>query len=112
MAAYIPANCRSSTQIRTLWSSCAPWTWIFVPAGGVIDREKGITRAAQLDIPPGTGRFSCTVSASIWSLIHWITPFTLPPSATRSIDRKSTRLNYSHVKISYAVFCLDRKSVV
>src|SRR5690606_42019425 len=25
-------------------------------------------------------------------------------------DRKSTRLNSSHVKISYAVFCLKRKS--
>src|SRR5690606_42129634 len=25
---------------------------------------------------------------------------------TRAIDRKSTRLNSSHVKISYAVFCL------
>src|SRR5690606_40641690 len=24
-------------------------------------------------------------------------------------DRKSTRLNYSHVKISYAVFCLKKK---
>ena len=28
------------------------------------------------------------------------------------IDRKSTRLNSSHCHISYAVFCLDRKSVV
>ena len=28
------------------------------------------------------------------------------------VDRKSTRLNSSHKRISYAVFCLDRKSVV
>src|SRR5436309_10349377 len=27
----------------------------------------------------------------------------------RSRDRKSTRLNSSHVKISYAVFCLKKK---
>src|SRR5690606_40916425 len=27
-----------------------------------------------------------------------------------SIDRKSTRLNSSHVKISYAVFCLKKKT--
>src|SRR5690606_40004223 len=27
------------------------------------------------------------------------------------IDRKSTRLNSSHVKISYAVFCLKKKNV-
>src|SRR5690554_7032086 len=27
-----------------------------------------------------------------------------------SLDRKSTRLNSSHVRISYAVFCLKKKS--
>src|SRR5690606_42164507 len=31
----------------------------------------------------------------------------LPPAP--SADRKSTRLNSSHVKISYAVFCLKKK---
>src|SRR5690606_39952254 len=35
----------------------------------------------------------------------------LPEGAlTGSSDRKSTRLNSSHVKISYAVFCLKKKS--
>src|SRR5690606_41438372 len=34
----------------------------------------------------------------------------LPPSAGVSLDRKSTRLNSSHVKISYAVFCLNNKN--
>src|SRR5699024_12795998 len=29
--------------------------------------------------------------------------------AAKSIDRKSTRLNSSHVSISYAVFCLKKK---
>src|SRR5436309_6411437 len=28
---------------------------------------------------------------------------------TGEVDRKSTRLNSSHVKISYAVFCLKKK---
>src|SRR5690554_7743155 len=28
---------------------------------------------------------------------------------TRFVDRKSTRLNSSHVRISYAVFCLKKK---
>src|SRR5690606_39786286 len=31
------------------------------------------------------------------------------PNNQRTIDRKSTRLNSSHVKISYAVFCLKKK---
>src|SRR5690606_6882446 len=30
-------------------------------------------------------------------------------SAANPLDRKSTRLNSSHVKISYAVFCLKKK---
>src|SRR5690606_40678635 len=32
-----------------------------------------------------------------------------PESDQPPIDRKSTRLNSSHVKISYAVFCLKKK---
>src|SRR6266540_5661627 len=31
------------------------------------------------------------------------------PSTYRSRDRKSTRLNSSHITISYAVFCLKKK---
>src|SRR5258708_32063870 len=32
------------------------------------------------------------------------------PSASSRLDRKSTRLNSSHQIISYAVFCLKKKS--
>src|SRR5690606_41704383 len=31
-------------------------------------------------------------------------------ASRQRIDRKSTRLNSSHVKISYAVFCLQKKT--
>src|SRR5207302_6985003 len=34
----------------------------------------------------------------------------IAPVRRRSRDRKSTRLNSSHVKISYAVFCLKKKN--
>src|SRR5690554_7451725 len=33
-----------------------------------------------------------------------------PFRATITLDRKSTRLNSSHVRISYAVFCLKKKN--
>src|SRR5690606_41928099 len=36
----------------------------------------------------------------------------LPAPAQRWRDRKSTRLNSSHVKISYAVFCLKKKNKI
>src|SRR5258705_5491233 len=35
-----------------------------------------------------------------------------PTVAGRGIDRKSTRLNSSHLGISYAVFCLKKKKIV
>src|SRR3712207_8127111 len=31
--------------------------------------------------------------------------------ARQSVDRKSTRLNSSHANISYAVFCLKKKTI-
>src|SRR2546430_5734358 len=31
------------------------------------------------------------------------------PASSRTVDRKSTRLNSSHSQISYAVFCLKKK---
>src|SRR5690554_7022324 len=38
---------------------------------------------------------------------HWSTPIDI----TDQLDRKSTRLNSSHVRISYAVFCLKKKKI-
>src|SRR5690554_7123092 len=39
-------------------------------------------------------------------IAFWL-PFVL--SSFNPVDRKSTRLNSSHVRISYAVFCLKKK---
>src|SRR5262245_62391749 len=44
---------------------------------------------------------SCDVSAAC----HW----TINVAASAGQDRKSTRLNSSHLGISYAVFCLKKK---
>src|SRR5690606_41330603 len=37
-------------------------------------------------------------------------PYTFRYILIKLLDRKSTRLNSSHVKISYAVFCLKKKT--
>src|SRR5690625_7067694 len=37
--------------------------------------------------------------------------YLLGSSSFSSLDRKSTRLNSSHVAISYAVFCLKKKNI-
>src|SRR5207302_10435376 len=51
------------------------------------------------------------VWASVWKRSVTRCPMIVaaPPTRVFAKDRKSTRLNSSHVKISYAVFCLKKK---
>src|SRR5690606_41239463 len=61
------------------------------------------------------GRCSGTRAIRPWDRRGWVHPCRRrvgSPGAARGCgpgDRKSTRLNSSHVKISYAVFCLKKK---
>src|SRR5436309_9965587 len=51
-----------------------------------------------------------TCCESLRSLPHHRIEAPYPAAREREVqDRKSTRLNSSHVKISYAVFCLKKK---
>src|SRR5690606_9312743 len=61
-------------------------------AGGA---GRGAGRAARTPGAAGTGCGTGTAAP--------------PGGPERPLDRKSTRLNSSHVKISYAVFCLKKK---
>src|SRR5690554_7611891 len=66
--------------------------------------------------------FNDTATTEIYTLsLHDALPISRPPTCRdrarrvpkrprhRRRDRKSTRLNSSHVRISYAVFCLKKK---
>src|SRR5690606_40570434 len=99
-----------------------------VPSGWLIDRRGGdyVFRA----IDPNALPFKTLLQVSILpvgpdatpaNVLHQIEidrPLRLPGYQViarqnvtlRDGDRKSTRLNSSHVKISYAVFCLKKKS--
>src|SRR5256885_16332386 len=71
--------------------------------------------------------FNDTATTEIYTLsLHDALPISRPPSAAgmrhdhrraagrrslRQLDRKSTRLNSSHLVISYAVFCLKKKKI-
>src|SRR5690606_39808192 len=48
------------------------------------------------------------VSLLVWYIIKLV--FGIRVSEEEELDRKSTRLNSSHVKISYAVFCLKKQN--
>src|SRR5207302_5664718 len=71
-------------------SRCCPYTTLF----RTVDTATG--QSTAIDLPPGNPN-SIGLSPQI----------VLSPE-----DRKSTRLNSSHVKISYAVFCLKKTSTL
>src|SRR5690606_41939406 len=62
-------------------------------------------RCSRVSMPPASPAWSralhCIATSPRWSR---------PGLRHMRRDRKSTRLNSSHVKISYAVFCLKKKT--
>src|SRR5690554_7107302 len=78
--------------------------------------KAGVTRvvAAMQDPNPlvagqGLARIAATGIATASGLLE-LQARRLNPGFISRIDRKSTRLNSSHVRISYAVFCLKKKT--
>src|SRR5438132_3106265 len=69
---------------------------------GLLDGKAGAAAAVTLTMPdgarrrlPGKGAFAAPADGVI-----------------AMVDRKSTRLNSSHTVISYAVFCLKKKTII
>src|SRR3989442_3149848 len=56
----------------------------------------------------GLGRLVSRHQAVLTWILVWLQGFTLKLDSLQ-LDRKSTRLNSSHVRISYAVFCLKKQ---
>src|SRR5215813_2567051 len=88
MADPQPAGSRGEAWGRTLCPYCGVGCGLLVQVeDGAVKRVKG-----DPDHPSSLGDVCAKA-------VH------LPPA----LDRKSTRLNSSHVRISYAVFCLKKK---
>src|SRR5690606_23438342 len=60
----------------------------------------------------GPGEVTLNATSAPGTNINWYDAPTggMPIATGPTLDRKSTRLNSSHVKISYAVFCLKKKN--
>src|SRR5690606_41552172 len=83
--------CPYTTLFRSLFALISAW---LTPRGPITTLQALVSIGAAL----GVGLLAGRLLATRWSVI--VAP---------AVDRKSTRLNSSHVKISYAVFCLKKK---
>src|SRR5436309_12344776 len=90
-------------------STLFPYTTLFRSARGRLPSERRFMKTARwgLSLPALAYAFPLTRPARARDDPR---PPGIPAeSAVDPLDRKSTRLNSSHVKISYAVFCLKKK---
>src|SRR5256885_4577060 len=84
-------------------STLFPYTTLFRSRNGVAVNDAGLH-----------GRESARRARKARILASAVSRLGLEPAGAisliaRSVDRKSTRLNSSHLVISYAVFCLKKK---
>src|SRR3712207_8247250 len=77
-------------------STLFPYTTLFRSSTGQGEAERGAARDARRAAPAGDGPGPAAPLG--------------PPALRPALDRKSTRLNSSHANISYAVFCLKKKT--
>src|SRR5690606_25077790 len=84
----------ATTERISAGSTSGTWRWIST-----------VIAAAAADSSDAPYRFVARVNTATSSR-----PATSKVSMSTVTDRKSTRLNSSHVKISYAVFCLKKKT--
>src|SRR5256885_10257495 len=75
--------------------------------GAELAQADGIDHLAMADPPAATDRWWPAIRERYTLLLH---DYLGQLSEPLDEDRKSTRLNSSHLVISYAVFCLNKKT--
>src|SRR3989442_10841559 len=83
-------------------STLFPYTTLFRSDGGIVGRDAGAA-ARQVEPPRRVRDAQGPAHQPGVEFLLQVPADDLHP------DRKSTRLNSSHVRISYAVFCLKKK---
>src|SRR5690606_39725116 len=80
--------------------------------GGGAHGFLGVDRAVGLDVQDQLVQVGALLDAGRFDLVGHAAHRRERRVQHQAADRKSTRLNSSHVKISYAVFCLKKKKKI
>src|SRR5256885_12527624 len=101
---------RRHTRLQGDWSSDVCSSDLY-QKGGTPIRLLGQMSAARSSLAPQVPTFKEQgIDIELASLRGLAAPKGLPEGVRKKlVDRKSTRLNSSHLVISYAVFCLKKK---
>src|SRR5690242_21410488 len=83
-------------------STLFPYTTLFRSLGGASRDQQEVFSEMFTALIMG-------IAVMYLVLVMQFGSFTAPIPVMLSLDRKSTRLNSSHMSISYAVFCLKKK---
>src|SRR2546426_7280458 len=89
-------------------STLFPYTTLFRSLHVDARFAAAVMAASNRFIAEQLGISERTVRRRQWERVDWWAR-EAPPAPSAIIDRKSTRLNSSHLVISYAVFCLKQK---
>src|SRR2546426_9400197 len=88
-------------------STLFPYTTLFrSPVGQSLDLFAAVSPEGAWTVTQVTRRARAVVEGGLLPL--WVRG----EISTTARDRKSTRLNSSHLVISYAVFCLKKKKII
>src|SRR3989454_905621 len=106
----------AAAKAKGAFTATFPWGEEFVLPSRYVDRMLDSVVQARQGTGAPTAADSAALRAAIPVMIARMTaqrqgsnPHAPPPGPTQCQDRKSTRLNSSHLVISYAVFCLKKK---
>src|SRR5256885_6804578 len=88
-------------------STLFPYTTLFRSLRAAAGLDQGCT-VARCDLD-GSGAVTVSDGVNVLRVAADLPAFTACPLVP-ALDRKSTRLNSSHLVISYAVFCLKKKT--
>src|SRR3712207_7842861 len=92
-------------------STLFPYTTLFRSPPKCWEDGRRAERVTLSAPPPAVGQFQPALDQVLPD--QWVPDHMRPVQVPEDhIDRKSTRLNSSHANISYAVFCLKKKTIL
>src|SRR5690606_40654089 len=105
----MPSLARIAAALHPLAMVPAGSAWNLDEIADLLPDAAPVPAAVLVGLVPRADGVRVLLTRRTRTLRHHAGQVSFPGGRIEPVDRKSTRLNSSHVKISYAVFCLKKK---